>query len=66
MEMQINPQEIMNKLAKLQEDVDFIKDNIVDIDCILTEDDRKALTLSEKEFEEGKLVSLEEIERERK
>ncbi|MFH1591789.1 MAG: hypothetical protein ABIB47_00270 [Candidatus Woesearchaeota archaeon] len=63
MESQINPQEIMIKLAQLQEDVNFIKNNMVDPDCILDEDDLEALELSEKEFREGKLVSLEDIEK---
>lgn len=64
MEKQINPQEIMNKLIKLQSDVDFIKNNMVDIDCILTEEDREAIKLADKEFEEGKTTSHEELKKE--
>jgi len=63
MEMQINPQEIMAKLAQLQEDVNFIKNNMVDSDCILDENDIESLELAEQEFKEGKLVSLEDIEK---
>ncbi len=66
MEMQINPQEIMKRLIKLQNDVDFIKKNIIDIDYFLDEDDKEALRLAEEEFRERKLVSLEDIEKLRK
>jgi uncharacterized protein YoxC len=66
MEAQINSQEIMEKLNKLQEDVNFIKCNIIDPDCILDKDDTEALKLAEKEYERGELVSLEDIEKLRK
>lgn len=66
METQINSQEIMKKLNKLQEDMNFIKCNIVDPDCILNEDDLKALKLAEEEYKRGELVSLEDIEKLRK
>jgi len=64
MEQQINPQEIMNKLIKIQSDVDFIKKNMVDIDCILTEEDREALRLADQEFKEGKTISSEKLKKE--
>ena len=64
MEQQINPQEIMNKLIKIQSDVDFIKKNMVDIDCILTEEDREALRLADQEFKEGKTISTEKLKKE--
>ena len=64
METQINPQEIMKKLIKLQADVDFIKNNMVDIDYILDEDDREALRLAEEEYRNGETISHEELKKE--
>ena len=54
----------MDKLAKLQADVDFIKKNMIDTDCILDEDDKEALRLAEKEFKEGKTISHEKLKKE--
>lgn len=62
MEMQINPQEIMEKLAKLQEDVNFIKEYIEDV--TLTSDDIEALEIAEQEFKEGKTISSDELKKE--
>ena len=64
METLINPQEIMKKLIKLQADVDFIKNNMVDIDYILDEDDREALRLAEEEYRNGETISHEELKKE--
>ncbi len=65
MEMQINMQEIMNKLIQIQKDVNIIRQNSVDEDCILDYDDREALRIADEEFKERKTFSLEDIENER-
>ena len=62
MEAQINPQEIMSKLAKLQADMNFVKEYIEDV--ILTKDDLEALELAEKEYKEGKTISHEKLKKE--
>ena len=64
MESQINPQEIMIKLAQLQSDMNFVKEYIEDV--TLTNDDLEALEIAEQEFKEGKTISLEELEKELK
>lgn len=64
MEMQINPQEILMRLDKLQEDMNLIKLNVVDPDCVLDEDDIEALKKADEEFENGETISLEELEKE--
>lgn len=61
MEMQINPQEIMEKLVKLQTDMNFVKEWIED--TTLTNEDIQALEEAEKEYERGELTSMEEIEK---
>ena len=62
MEMQINPQMIMDKLVKLQAQVDKLQEEFDDTQ--LSEDDLKALKLANEEFEKGKTISLEELEKE--
>ena len=66
MEMQINMQDIMNKLIQIQEDVNILKQNNIDEDCILDDDDREALRIADEEFKDGKTFSLEDIEMERR
>jgi len=62
METQINSQEIMEKLAKLQSDMNFVKEYIEDF--TLTAEDLEALELADKEFKEGKTISHEELKKE--
>ncbi len=62
MEAQINPQEIMQKVVRLQLDMEFVKEWIEDV--TLTSDDIEALEEAEKEYKEGKLISHEELKRE--
>ena len=61
MEIQINPQEIMKKLIKIQAQVDKLQEDFED--SILTSDDIEALRLAEEEYKKGELVSLEDIEK---
>ena len=62
MEKQINPKEIMEKLAQLQSDMDSVKEYIEDI--TLTKDDINALEKADQEFKEGKTVSHEKLKKE--
>ena len=55
-------QEIINRLVKLQSDINFLKEHIEDVS--LSESDLKSIRLAEKEFENGKTISLEELEEE--
>ncbi|MAG02345.1 hypothetical protein CMI42_03335 [Candidatus Pacearchaeota archaeon] len=54
---------IMGKLARLQEDVDYLKEHIVDED-IVTEEDKRYFTEYEGEKEEGRLISEEQLKKE--
>lgn len=56
--------EIIEKLAKLQEDVEYIKENMVDIDSIITEEDKKDFEEYEKEKRGGRLISEEQLKKE--
>jgi len=64
MEQQINSQEIMEKLEKLQAQINYLQESFED--SILTQEDIEAIRLADKEYKEGKLVSLEDIEKLRK
>ena len=62
MEKQITSQEIMEKLAQLQSDMNFVKEYIEDI--TLTSDDLDALEKADQEFKEGKTISHEKLKKE--
>jgi len=65
MEQQISNKEILEKLNQLQIDVKIIKNNMVDVDCILTPEEESRHVESLEELEKGETFSLEDIERER-
>jgi len=55
---------IMQELKKIREDLDFIKQNMVEKDMILFQNDLSSLKETALEKKEGKLSSLEEVENE--
>ena len=58
----INSREIIIKLARLQSDMDYVREHIEDI--TLTEDDLRSLEEAEKEHKKGKTTSLEDLKKE--
>ncbi|MBN2488492.1 MAG: hypothetical protein JXA98_05645 [Methanosarcinaceae archaeon] len=60
----IDSGEIVHELRAIREDLDFIKDHMVDIDSIMTEDDYLSLNEYRDEKSSGKLTSHEELKRE--
>ena len=61
-EVKVNSREIMDKLAKLQTAINYIKEHVEDI--TLTEDDIKSFAIADKEFENGGTTSLEDLKKE--
>ena len=55
--------EILVRLTKLQSDMEYIKEHIVDIDTILTIEEEEALEESLKELKEGKTISHKELKK---
>jgi len=53
--------QIMNELKAIRKDLEFLKDHMVDIDCIMTEDDYLALNEYRKEKDSDDLVSHEDL-----
>ncbi len=50
--------EIINELKAIREDLEFIKERI-----FLSREEEEDLRLAEKEYEEGKTISLDELEK---
>jgi len=57
----INGNQIMNELKAIRKDLEFIKDHMVDIDCIMTGDDYLALYDYRMEKDSDELVSHEDF-----
>ena len=55
---------ILEELKAIKEDLQYIKEHMVDIDTVLTIEEENILNNSLKEHREGKTTSLEEFERE--
>ncbi len=52
------------ELKAIREDIDYIKEHMVDADSIMTEDDYEALLAYRKEKKAGKLISHEQLKKE--
>jgi len=65
MEVQITNKEVLERLMKLQADIDFIKKNLIDADCILSPEENERLDTSLEEYDRGEIFSLEDIEKKR-
>ena len=61
-EVKVNTKDIITRLARLQADMNYIREHIDDI--TLTEDDIKSIEEAEKEHKEGKTTSLEKLKKE--
>ena len=59
----INKQ-ILEKLARLEKEVGEIREHMTDVDTVLDQDDLKVIEQAEKEFREGKTISLEQLKKE--
>ena len=53
--------QIMNELKAIRKDLEILKDHMVDIDCIMTEDDYLALNEYRMEKDSDDLVSHEDL-----
>ncbi len=53
---------ILEKLEKIEKEVEEIREHMVDVDTILTEEERRLLEQSKKREKEGKLFSIEDID----
>jgi len=54
-------QNIVNRLDRIERVLKIIQENMIDVDVIISEDEKKMLDKSVENEKEGKLISLEEI-----
>jgi len=64
MEQQISNQQILEKLNKIQIDINMIKENMIDVDCILTPEEEARHEESLAELEQGETISHEDLKKE--
>ncbi|HLD57856.1 MAG TPA: hypothetical protein VJA47_06100 [archaeon] len=57
-------QVVMEKLDRIEKEIHEIKEHMVDIDSIMTEDDYEALLAYRKEKASGKLISHGQLKKE--
>jgi hypothetical protein len=50
--------QIFEKLNEIKEELDFIKDRIIDVDLVMTDDDINSLIEAEKDLKAGKTKRL--------
>ena len=54
---------ILKEIGELKKEIAYIKEHMIDLDRILTDEEIIMLKEAEKEFVEGKTIKLEDIER---
>jgi len=54
-------QNIVNRLDRIEKTLRYIQENMIDVDVIITEEERRMLDDSMENEKSGNLVSLEEI-----
>ena len=59
-----NEQQILNKLDKIEQELVEIKEHMIDVDSIMTEEDYEALLAYRKEKSAGTLTSHENLKKE--
>ena len=56
--------QILQELRAIKEDLEYIKEHMVDVDMVLTPEEERILEEGIREHKEGKTVRLEELKRE--
>ncbi len=54
-------QNIVNRLDRIEKTLRYIQENMIDVDVILTEEEKRMLDESVENEKSGSLISLEEI-----
>ena len=55
---------ILGELKGIRDELDYIKEHMIDADMILDEADKEAIRTAEREFKAGKTVSIEKLKKE--
>ena len=62
-EAAINSEKLVDELKAIREDLDYIKEHMVDVDTVLTPEEKARFEMSLKEYKEGKSIRLEDFEK---
>lgn len=62
--MASDTRQILQELKVIKKELDFIKENMVDIDSVVTEEDYEALLEYRKQKSQGKLISHKQLKKE--
>ncbi len=62
--MENDMSKILNELKEIRIDINFLKNHMVDVDCILTTEEKSELEEARKEYERGETTSLKDFEKE--
>ncbi len=57
-------QQVLQKLDAIKLELDYIKEHIIDVDTVLTSEERERLHESLTDLKKGRTISLEEFEKE--
>ena len=57
--------QVIEKLDTIKEEIDYIKEHMIDADSVLTQEEEKTLDESLTEYKNRKTISLEKFEKER-
>ncbi len=57
--------DLMEELKIIKEDLQYIKEHMVDVDMILAPDEEEILNKSINEFRDGKTTKLDDLKRDR-
>ncbi|MBS3127154.1 hypothetical protein J4228_03235 [Candidatus Woesearchaeota archaeon] len=60
----VNVQQMTEELKAIRADLDYIKEHMIDVDTILTPEEKERLDEAIEEYNSGKAVSLEDFEEE--
>lgn len=55
--------ELIEEIKAIRKDLDYIKENMIDKDMILTPEEEERLDKSIEEYNKGKAISLEDFEK---
>lgn len=58
------PEKFADELKAIREDLDYIKEHMIDVDMILTNEEVARLKESLEEYKDGKAIPLEDFEKE--
>ena len=59
--METETRKILEELRTIRIDIEFIKENMIDRDCVLTSNEKERFDKSVEELKNGQTISLEDL-----